>query len=169
MTAQRGSERARREEQLAARARAYDRFLGASCLLLGSLSLALLLVAIVRAKPWKWSRMLGADRTTGRVVDLVLVQGVGGGIDVGGSFHPHVRYEVAGKSYEIGGLGNTGYKIGDAVPVTYPPNQPADGIIDRPLEKVAPVLVWGGIGSIFVVAGLALLRSGRDGKNLYAT
>jgi hypothetical protein len=57
-------------------------------------------------------------------------------MSLGGAFHPRVRYEVVGRSYEIGGLRNTGYAIRDAVPVAYPRDHPEDGIIDRPREKL---------------------------------
>ncbi len=160
-----------REQELSACATAHNRLLGTCCLLMGSLSLAALLGSIVLAKPWKWSRLFGADRTTGQVVSLELIDHgsgdeMGGG---GGAFHPRVRYEVAGKSYEIGGMAGTGYQIGDAVPVAYPRDDPAHGIIDRFLEKIAPVLVFGGCGSLFVVVGIILVRSGRDGKSLDTT
>jgi hypothetical protein len=82
-----------------------------------------------------------------------------------GAFHPRIHYEVAGKGYEIGGMGNLGNKIGDAVPVTYPRDQPQDGIIDRPLERVVFVSIWGGVGSIFVIVGVTLLRSGRSRRS----
>ena len=137
----------RREQELAACATAHNRLLGTCCLLMGSLSLAVLLGFLVLAKPWNWSPLFGAHRTTGQVVSLELIDHgagdeMGGG---GGAFHPRVRYEVAGKSYEIGGMAGMGYQIGDAVPVAYPRMTPHTGSSTDSLKRLRLYWSSGGV------------------------
>jgi hypothetical protein len=150
---------------------------------MGLLFLAVTAGLAYHVRPWKWSHLLGARRTQGRVVGFVRISSTGEEIVADGihippnkvsttesgfvddsvpSVHPRVRYEVGGKTFEIRGMGNTGYHVGDVVNVTFPPDHPDDGMIDRFLEQWAPVLVFGLGGSVFAVIGLGILRAHRS-------
>jgi hypothetical protein len=53
--------------------------------------------------------------------------------------------------------------VGEQVPVLYDPAEPIDARIDRRIETLAPLFVWG--GAVLVVGGLGLAIAVRGPRN----
>ncbi len=59
--------------------------------------------------------------------------------------------------------GRPPYEVGEQVPVLYDPAEPIDARIDRRMETLAPLLVWG--VAVLVVGGLGLAVAVRGPRN----
>jgi hypothetical protein len=100
-----------------------------------------------------------AKTAKGRVVKMV--SGIGGsGASRQRGSAPVVEFEVDGQTHQIQGKVFThppAFKTGDVIDVSYPPNNPADGVIDSFAERWFMPTVFGGVGSVFLIVGLVLI------------
>lgn len=104
-------------------------------------------------------KLKDAKVSTGRVIRMVSGRSAPGSPRHGGSA-PVVAFEVDGLTHEIQGKVFTHppvFKVGDVVNVLYPPNNPADSVIDSFAERWFMPTVFGGVGSVFLIVGLVLI------------
>ena len=98
-----------------------------------------------------WSRVAGAQRVEGRVVEIVRerVHAADGESE---AVRAIVEYRVNDQPYRIPSQGgHTGSMKGERIPVLVRPDRPADGVIDSFSEKWMPALIVGGVGVVFLL------------------
>jgi hypothetical protein len=126
------------------------------------------LLMLLASGLWYWSSVQfrgGAVRAEGTVV-RIKVTGYRDSNTRGGPvkqmYDPIVTFRTAeGHETEITGLGVGGeaaYKVGEHVPVLYPPEHPEDGKIDSDQEFWLGPMVCAIFGALFTGAGLLIHR-----------
>jgi hypothetical protein len=104
-------------------------------------------------------RLKDAKVAQGRVVRMVAGHAKPGTNQRAGSA-PVVEFDVDGRTHEVQGKVFThppAFTVGDVVNVMYPPNNPADGVIDSFAERWFMPLAFGCVGGIFLIVGLVLI------------
>jgi hypothetical protein len=109
--------------------------------------------------------IVAALLTLSQHASYVATQGQVIGFDYrGNSRTPVVLYDAPGlESAVITGTVYSSlsrYAVEDRIGVRYPPDDPANGIVDDPLEKWLLPGIFGFIGTIFCVIGYGIWRTG---------
>jgi Protein of unknown function (DUF3592) len=102
-----------------------------------------------------WSFASSARETEGTVIRLVVT-------GKRGTAAPIVRYEVGEKFFEIqGGVSSSppAHAVGEKVTILYHPDQPHQGNIKSFMDQWFLPLIFGGLGTLFVVIGCAVIVS----------
>jgi hypothetical protein len=77
-----------------------------------------------------------------------------------GTSAPVIRYQVSGQAFERQSRVSSrppAYSVGDKVSVLYRPDQPGTGQIDSFMEQWFVPLLCGGLGTVFVAVGCAII------------
>ena len=84
------------------------------------------------------------------------------------SYAPVVRFKVDDQTYFVNGLAattQTPYRIGQKVKVLYRTTQPSQAYIDSFTERWLGAVICTGVGALFIIPGVLLLRQGKRQKN----
>ena len=146
-------------------------WLGVTFILMGALP-ALIGVGFVIRSVSQW---IGTSSTEGTVIALEKNRSPissSSGLRKRGtpsaSYAPVVRFKVDDQTYFVDGLTattQTPYRIAQKVRVLYRTTQPSQAYIDSFTERWLGAVICTGVGALFIIPGVLLLRQGKRQKN----